>query len=121
MRFQKITNDNFLLFAIKNYDNPQCEGEAEFYDDMKRFKYVKRLFSKYDEHGILKERLILNHIIVITNLFGVDAGTTLLFFKLEKKYWSYLKTFLMFLNMMDETELLEIPTNNYIKKILEAL
>lgn len=119
--FQKITNENFLLFAIKHYDNPQCVGEEEFYDDMKRFTYIKKLFSKYDESKILKERLILNHIIIITNLFGVDAGTTLLFFKTDQKYWTYLKTFLLYLNMLNEYELKEIPIDQQIKSILEKI
>ena len=63
--FEKITTDNVLLFALKHYDNPQCEGEKEFYDDMKRFKYIKRLLKKYSQDGIVKERLLLNHIIVL--------------------------------------------------------
>ena len=67
--FEKLTNDNIVMFAIKHYDNPQCEGESEFQDDMKRFKYVKRLLRKYKDSGELKERLILNHLIVIFNVF----------------------------------------------------
>ena len=67
--FDKITNDNVLLFALRHYDNPQCEGEKEFYDDMKRFKYIKRLFRKYKDSGVLKERLLLNHLIVLNNVF----------------------------------------------------
>ena len=63
--FEKITNENVILFAIKHYDNPQCEGESEFYDDMKRFKYIKRLLRKYRDSGELKERLIINHITVV--------------------------------------------------------
>jgi hypothetical protein len=119
--FQQITNENFLLFAIKHYDNPQCVGESEFYDDMKRFTYIKRLLTKYEETGVLKERLILNHIIIITNLFGVDAGTTLLLFKIEPKYWPQLKSFLSYLNMIDEHELRNIPEDLYITKILESI
>ena len=119
--YQQITNDNFLLFAIKHYDNPQCIGESEFYDDMKRFTYVKKLLTKYEESGILKERLILNHIIIITNLFGVDAGTTLLFFKLDQRYWSSLKSFLSYLNMIDDIDLKEIPQDLYITKTLESI
>ena len=69
--FEKLTNDNIVMFAIKHYDNPQCEGESEFQDDMKRFKYVKRLLRKYKDSGELKERLILNHLIVIFNVFGI--------------------------------------------------
>ena len=73
LMFEKITNDNVLLFALKHYDNPQCDGEKEFYDDMKRFKYIKRLLKKYKSDGIVKERLLLNHIIVLNNVFGADA------------------------------------------------
>ena len=62
-----ITSDNVIMFAIANYDNPQCESEKEFYDDMKRFKYIKRLLRKYHETNILKERLLLNHIIILRN------------------------------------------------------
>ena len=68
--FEKITNDNVLLFALKHYDNPQCEGEKEFYDDMKRFKYIKRLLKKYKVDGVVKERLLLNHIIILNNVLG---------------------------------------------------
>ena len=70
--FDNLTKDNILLYAIKNYQNPSCQGIEEFYDDMKRFKYVKRLFRKYKETGELKERLLLNHIIVLNNLFGTE-------------------------------------------------
>ena len=86
--FEKITNENVMLFALRHYDNPQCEGEKEFHDDMKRFKYIKRLLKKYTDHGVLKERLLLNHIIVLNNVFGIsEASTTLMLFKIEPKYW----------------------------------
>ena len=84
--FDKITSDNVLLFALKHYDNPQCEGEKEFYDDMKRFKYIKRLLKKYSQDGIVKERLLLNHIIVLNNVFTLDRSTLLLF-KIEPEFW----------------------------------
>jgi len=119
--YQQITNENFLLFAIKHYDNPQCVGESEFYDDMKRFTYIKRLLTKYEESGVLKERLILNHIIIITNLFGVDAGTTLLLFKTEQKYWPQLKSFLSYLNMINDYDLIEVEEDRHIKQILEKI
>ena len=119
--YQQITNENFLLFAIKHYDNPQCVGESEFYDDMKRFTYIKRLLTKYEESGVLIERLILNHIIIITNLFGVDAGTTLLIFKTERKYWPQLKSFLSYLNMINEYDLTEVEEDQHIKQILEKI
>ena len=119
--FQKLTSDNILLFAIKNYNNPQCAGEKEFFDDMNRFKYVKRLLTKYNDSGILKERLLLNHIIIITNLFGVDAGTTLLLFKTEVKYWPQLKSFLTFLNMLPEGSMGNIEEDKLIKEKLKKL
>ena len=119
--FEKLTNDNITMFAIKHYDNPQCEGEGEFHDDMKRFKYIKRLLRKYQESGELKERLILNHMIVIYNVFGTDAGSTLLLFKIEPELWGVLKTFMVFLNMLPEGELTEVGEVEEIKKVLEKL
>ena len=99
MKFE-LNEDNFIMYAIKHYDNPHCRGMDEFLDDLKRFKYLKRLFRKYNSGKELKERLILNHIIVIYNLFGPEAATKMLFYKIEKKFWSQLKTFLVFLNFM---------------------
>ena len=76
--FKEITKDNWLLFAQQNYDNPTLETEIEFYDDIKRFKYLKRLFRKYDITGEIKIRLILNHLIVLQNVFGAEVAITLL-------------------------------------------
>ena len=109
-----VTEENFTLFAMKHYDNPHCRGVNEFNDDLKKFKYLKRLFRKYRAGGGLKERLILNHIIVIYNLFGVDAATNMLFFKIDKKYWPQLKSFLMYLNVMP-------PDNLMVEVDLEVL
>lgn len=119
--FEKLTNDNITMFAIKHYDNPQCEGEVEFHDDMKRFKYIKRLLRKYQDSGELKERLILNHLIVVFNVFGAEAGSTLLLFKLEPEFWGVLKTFMVFLNMLPEGELEEVDEVEEIKKVLEKV
>ncbi len=119
--YEKITADNIVMFAIKNYDNPQCEGEKEFYDDMKKFKYIKRLLRKHKESGILKERLLLNHIIVLNNLFGPEACVTLLLFKIQKEYWDTLKSFLLFLNMIRDDELPEYSHNEEILEILREL
>ena len=119
--FEKLTNDNITMFAIKHYDNPQCEGELEFHDDMKRFKYIKRLLRKYQDSGELKERLILNHLIVVFNVFGAEAGSTLLLFKLEPEFWSILKTFMVFLNMLLDGELEEIDEVEEIKRVLEKV
>ena len=101
MHFEKLDETNFLLYAAKHYDNPSCFDTLEFYEDLNRFKYLKRLFSRYEETGELKERLILNHIIVIYNLFGVEASTRMLFFKL-KDYHRHLVPFLLFLNFLPE-------------------
>ena len=106
------------MYAIKHYENPQCEGEKEFHDDMKRFKYIKRLFKKYILSGQLKERLLLNHIIILRNLFGTEACVTLLLFKTQREYLSVLKSFLIFLNMIREDELTDIESDSYV---LEAL
>ena len=95
-----LTEENFTFYAIKHYDNPACKGIAEFNDDLKRFRYLKRLFNKYTAGKDLKERLILNHLVVIYNLFGAEAATKMLFFKVDREFWSQLKTFLVFLNYM---------------------
>ena len=110
--FSELTQDNINMFAMKHYDNPSCVDEAEFLDDLKRFKYLKRLFRKYDTSGELKVRLIVNHIIVLSNVFGVDATTTLLFFKIESNHWSLLKTFLVYLHFMPENDLVDVKINH---------
>ena len=119
--YEKITNENVVMFAIKHYDNPQCEGEKEFYDDMKRFKYIKRLLRKHKDTGILKERLLLNHIIILNNLFGAEACVTLLLFKIQGEYWETLKSFLLFLNMIRDDELKNIEEDNNVLEILGKL
>lgn len=96
MKFE-LNDDNFLIFAIKKYNNPQCEGIEDFEADVKRFKYIKRLFRRYESTGVLSERLILNHLIILYNVFDKSA-TDLLFFKIEEKYWAILKSFLVYLN-----------------------
>ena len=99
---QPINEHTFLMIAMKHYDNPQCTTLAEFEEDLKRFGYLKKLFGRYKDHSELKERLILNHITVLYNLFGI-ATTELLFFKIDKEYWDTLATFLLYLNVMPDT------------------
>ena len=100
--FEKIDESNALLYAAKCYDNPQCFDTVEFYEDMNRFKYVKRLLNKYEESGELKERLILNHIIVLNNVFGTVGSTKLLLLKCQDQL-HLIMPFLVFLNMMPES------------------
>ena len=119
--YEKITNENVIMFAIKHYDNPQCEGEKEFYDDMKRFKYIKRLLRKHKDTNVLKERLLLNHIIVLHNLFGSEACVTLLLFKIQREYWSTLKSFLLFIGILREDELFDIEQDNFVLDRLRKL
>lgn len=94
-----LNNDSFLLYAMKCYDSPNCVM-SEFEEDLKRLKYIKRLVKKYKITGELKERLILNHIIVLSNVFGTEACVRLLFYKFDEEDYSILKTFLLFLNYM---------------------
>ena len=97
----KVDEFNFLLYAAKHYDNPQCYDTVEFYDDLKRIKYIKRLINRYIEEGDLKERLILNHITILSNVFGPQATVKMLFLKC-KGMESHLKSFLLFLNLLPE-------------------
>ena len=109
--FKILTPETIDIFAKRHYDNPSDVNSEEFEDDMKRFKYLKRLFRKYEtsKGKELKERLVINHIIILANVFGVDAATTLLFFKIERNHWPLLKTFLVFLSYMPENDLVDVP------------
>ena len=119
--FKEITKDNWLLFAQHSYDNPTLQKEQEFYDDLKRFKYLKRLFRKYRITGKIKVRLAVNHIIVLQNVFGVEAAVTLLLFKIDRVYWSSLKTILDYLGYLYSHELDNINVDLKIKELLEKL
>ena len=99
---EKLNENNFLLFAMNHYDNPQCHSLEEFDEDLKKFLYLKKLITRYKKDNDLKERLILNHIIVLYNVFGANA-TRMLFYKVDKDYWDVLVTFLYYLGHMPET------------------
>ena len=101
MIFNELNDDNYLIFAIKHYDNPQAVTYEDFLNDMKKFKYVKRLLKRYKKTGDLKSHLLINHFIVLYNVFQ-DATTPLLFYKIEKELWSPMKTFIMFLGKLPE-------------------
>ena len=101
MSFDDLTNDNILLYAAKAYDKPNCIM-SEFKEDMKRFNYLKRLFKRYRKVGELREQLVLNHLVVICNVFSPEVATRILFFKMAKDDYSALKTYLLFLSCMPE-------------------
>lgn len=107
MRFYELNENNVLLFAMKHYDNPQCKGYDEFEEDLNRIKYIKRLIRKYLTTGELRERLLLNHLVVFYNVFGVEAATRLLFYRLEPDHHAVLKTFLLYLNHVHDNMIVE--------------
>jgi hypothetical protein len=101
MIFNELNEDNFLLFAIKHYENPQAVTKEDFEKDLNHFKYIKRLLKRYKNTGNLKTHLLLNHFIILYNIFG-DATTPMLFYKIEKELWDSMKTFVMFLGKLPE-------------------
>ena len=86
MRFDELNEDNYVMFAIKHYENPHAVTQDDFYEDLKRFKWIKRLLKRYQTTGILKSHLLINHFIILYNVFG-DATTPLLFFKIDRELW----------------------------------
>ena len=119
--FEEITRDNWLLFAQQNYSNPTLETNVEFLEDIKRFKYLKRLFRKYKTTGEVKIRLIINHIVVLQNVFGADVAITLLLFKIDREYWSVMKTVLSYLKLLYEHEMPDVDEDEKIKQMLKEL
>ena len=117
--FKEITKDTWLLYAQQNYDNPTFTKEQEFLDDLKRFKYLKRLFRRYTLTGEIKVRLIVNHIVVLQNVFGVEAACVLLLYKVEKMYWPYLKSVLVYLDYLYPHELNDVKTDKNIDELLK--
>jgi len=121
--FKEITKDTWLLYAQQNYDNPTFTKEQEFLDDLKRFKYIKRLMKKYVVSGELKHHLILNHMIICFNVFG-EGAIPLFFYKIDKEYWTLIKTFLQFLNRIPDfpkTGLDSIQTHKEAYVILNSI
>lgn len=123
MLFNELNEDNFLLFAIKNYENPQAVTKEDFEKDLNHFKYIKRLLRRYKNTGVLKTHLLINHFIILYNIFG-DATTPMLFFKIDKDLWSYMKTFVVFLNRLPEYPkgyIHDIPTDGFCMSQLERI
>ena len=119
--FDTLNNKNFMLFAANHYDNPECIDVEEFKEDLSRFKYLKRLFKRYEVSGDLQERLIINHIIVIFNVFGIDAANKMIMFKISQEHIKYLKPFLLFLIYIKDSDLVEIPMDDIIVNRLRNL
>lgn len=122
---QKITDENLIMHAMKWYDNPSCHSMEEFYEDLSRIKYIKRLLSRYKRTGEIKERLLLNHIIIMGNIFSPEGACRILFHCIEEDHYSYLKTVLEFLNYLPrqipEANLVQINTDSTLWKNLNSL
>lgn len=125
MQFAPLNDENFMMYAMKAYDNPFCKGLNEFNEDMNRIKYIKRLLNRYDKKKVLKERLILNHIIILNNVFGNEACSRILFFKICPRLHPYLKSFLEYLqilpNTIPEVNLQMIPNDHRVLRLLMEL
>ena len=119
--FEELNDENFTLFAIRHYDNPQCTSTEEFYEDIRRFRYLKRLLKRYKKTGELRERLILNHLIVLCNLFGVDNTIKMLEFKLEKEFWPTIKTCLLYLGYVNEDWRQDITMDKEVVKRMREM
>jgi len=121
---EPLNEDNFILYAMKSYDNPQCASTEEFYEDLNRIKYVKRLIKKYESQGVLRERLLLNHIIILNNVFG-KMSPRLMFYSLEEELHSVLKTFLIYLSFLPEripeVDIIRIPVNHEVASVLRKI
>ena len=123
MNFSELNKDNILLFSIKYYDNPTTSTQEEFEEDLKRFKYVKRWLKKYHDGGEINSHLLLNHIIVIFNCWN-DAAIPMFFYKIDSIYWSYLKSFFLYLDRVPEfpkSVLHDIEEDKRMIKILNGL
>ena len=123
---EQLNNNTYMMFAMKYYDNPQCIGMDEFQEDLNRIKYIKRLFRKYKNNDILRERLIINHIIIFYNVFGIESATRILFYKIEEELHDLLKTFLVYLNYLPEknipeVDLVEISLDQFVINKLREL
>jgi len=121
MQFNELTSGNYMMYALLHYDNPHCKDIKEFFEDIKRIHYIRRLLKRYYSEGILKERLILNHLITFYNVFEAGAATRILFFRVEKSYHPTLKTFLIFINKMPSDQYEAIPLDDNTIKVLRNI
>lgn len=119
--FNELTEDNLFLYAAKHYDNPTFSDIDEFHEDLKRFKYIKRLVNRYLDQNDLAERLILNHLIVVFNVFGIEASLNILQLKLDEKHWPVIKPFLIFLKYIKNEDLTEIQMDKFVIEKLRKI
>ena len=119
--FDELNNKNFKLYAAAKYNNPECVDVEEFKQDLNRFKYLKRLLKRYELTGDLQERLILNHLIVLYNVFGIEAGNKMIWYKINFEHWHYIKPFLVYLHYLPERDKLEVAMDPYIVEVLRKL
>jgi len=117
----ELTEDNLLLFAAKHYYNPKYIDAESFEEDLKRFKYIKRLCNRYTENSKLSERLLLNHLIVVFNVFGVYAAKRILQLKLDENHWPIIKPFLLYLNYIKNNEYIDIPMDQVVIETLRKI
>lgn len=122
MHFDELNDKNYLMFAIKHYDNPQSVTVDDFMEDMKKFKYLKRLLKRYLKTGVLRVNLILNHLIILFNTFG-DGTIPLLLYKLGEEYFPIVKTFLIYLDKYPEMPgvFSHINIDNDVKDLLDSI
>tara|TARA_B100000927_G_C16259402_1_gene386833 strand:+ start:31 stop:399 length:369 start_codon:yes stop_codon:yes gene_type:complete len=119
--FDELNVKNFKLFASHHYNNPECVDVEEFKQDLNRFKYLKRLLKRYELTGELQERLILNHLIVLYNVFGIEACNKMIWYKINEEHWHYIKPFLVFLHYLPETEKTEVALDPFIVEVLRKI
>ena len=116
-----LNEKNLLLYAAKHYYNPRFSDIEEFHEDLKRFKYIKRLVNRYLDNGVLTERLILNHLIVIFNVFGIEPSLQMLEVKLDEKHWPVIKPFLIFLKYITNDQLTGITMDEKVVEVLRKI
>ena len=122
-RSDELNEDNYIMFAIKHYENPHAVTQEDFYEDLKRFKWIKRLLKRYQSTGTLKSHLLINHFIILYNVFG-EAATPLLFFKIDRELWPVVKTFVVYLGRLPEyarSALHDIPMDDNCLQDLNKL
>lgn len=119
--FETLNEENFILYAARNYYSPRCIDAEEFYDDLNRFKYIKRLINRYNRGGDLGVNLVLNHVTVIMNVFGPEAGLKMLEYKIDIRDWAILKPFLVYVRAITPTQYTDIPMDEVVANELRNI